>query len=493
MRYKLIALLLCITVIIISSLAYLLVYDIPQDRYHQHIEESDRAETFYERYDFSTHLPLVHIDTDGVEIPGAGTDSGEYTVANDGSDRISASITIFDGYDYESNNGSQKQKLETQEYFSKIEIHVRGRSSRFFDKHGYALRFVTDTGENNPMSVMGMDSHHEWVLHGPFLDKTLIRNYMWYNIAGEVMDYAPNVRFCEVIINDEYVGLYVMVENITAGSTKGRLNLTVDKKSASFSGYLLRLDTGSDTLVKNIEPFSAYTFRAKTDFDIVYPGKSNLTPELNRAITKDFSTFEKALYSYDFDNKKFGYKKLIDVDNFVDYFLINELTCNYDAGYLSTYIYRGMDDKFHMSIWDFNSACDNYRETVCDPHIFAMQDNVWFFMLMKDEDFTDRVISRYRRLRAAFFADEYLEKYIDETVEFLGDAIGRNYEKWGYSFGQEYDLLIPTERNPRTFEDSIESMKSFLRERTAWMDLNIESVKQYSARSYVKKFNEVAN
>ena len=213
-----------------------------------------------------------------------------------------------------------------------------------------------------------------------------------------------------------------------------------------------------------------------------YPGKSNLTPELNRAITKDFSTFEKALYSYDFDNKKFGYKKLIDVDNFVDYFLINELTCNYDAGYLSTYIYKGMDDKFHMSIWDFNSACDNYRETVCDPHIFAMQDNVWFFMLMKDEDFTDRVISRYRRLRVAFLSDDYLEKYIDETAEFLGGAIGRNYEKWGYSFGQEYDLLIPTERNPRTFEDSIESMKSFLRERTAWMDLNIESVKQYSAR-----------
>ena len=43
-----------------------------------------------------------------------------------------------------------------------------------------------------------MDPHHEWVLHGPFLDKTLIRNYMWYNIAGEIMDYAPNVRFCEV-------------------------------------------------------------------------------------------------------------------------------------------------------------------------------------------------------------------------------------------------------------------------------------------------------
>ena len=64
---------------------------------------------------------------------------------------------------------------------------------------------------------MGMDAHYEWAMHGPYLDKSLIRNYMWYNIAGEIMDYAPNVRFCEVIINGEYKGLYVMTGTITNG------------------------------------------------------------------------------------------------------------------------------------------------------------------------------------------------------------------------------------------------------------------------------------
>ena len=116
----------------------------------------------------------------------------------------------------------------------------------------------------------------------------------------------------------------------------------------------------------------------------------------------------------------------------------------------------------------------------------------WFFMLMKDEDFTDRVISRYRRLRVAFFGRLSREVY-DETVEFWVAPSDETMRSGDTPSGRNMTFLIPTERNPRTFEDSIESMKSFLRERTAWMDLNIESIKQYSARSYVKKFNEVAN
>ena len=63
---------------------------------------------------------------------------------------------------------------------------------------------------------------------------------MWYNIAGQIMDYAPEVRFCEVFFNGEYRGLYVMCESITAG--EDRLQLKVDKKDNTFTGYLLRLD-----------------------------------------------------------------------------------------------------------------------------------------------------------------------------------------------------------------------------------------------------------
>ena len=78
---------------------------------------------------------------------------------------------------------------------SAIRIRMRGNSSREFDKPSYAIRLVDKKGENNPLSIMGMDAHHEWVLYGPWLDKTAIRNYMFYNLAGEMMSYAPNGRF----------------------------------------------------------------------------------------------------------------------------------------------------------------------------------------------------------------------------------------------------------------------------------------------------------
>lgn len=186
---------------------------------------------------------------------------------------------------------------------------------------------------------------------------------MWYNIAGEIMDYAPNVRFCEVMINGEYMGLYVLAENITAGENGARLNLSVDKKDNSFTGYLLRMDQGSTNPIKNIDTFSVYSKRFPNKVDIVYPGASNLTPEIAESIRQDFSQFEKAIYSFDYDNKKYGYETMIDTQSFVDYFIINELALNYDAGWLSTYIYKDIDGKYKMCIWDFNSACDNYQDT----------------------------------------------------------------------------------------------------------------------------------
>ena len=135
-----------------------------------------------------------------------------YTRATDGETTIAAQMDIIgnDSKEYHHANG-------TADVSSAIRIRMRGNSSRAFDKPSYAIRLVDDEGENNPLSVMGMDAHHEWVLYGPWLDKTAIRNYMFYNLAGEMMSYAPNVRFCEVILNGEYEGLYVMTEVITGG------------------------------------------------------------------------------------------------------------------------------------------------------------------------------------------------------------------------------------------------------------------------------------
>ena len=488
MKYKITGVIVCVAVLLASFFAPHITGE-NNTRYHQHIEAEDKSPCFHGGEVFCTHLPLVMIDTSGKEIPGRAVtnEKGEtvYTTAEDGSKEITARIQIAD-------NPTENTYSEPA-LTSDIRIHVRGNSSRAFDKSGYAVRLVTAEGENNPQSVMGMDAHHEWALHGPFIDKTLIRNYMWYNIAGEIMDYAPNVRFCEVMLNGEYQGVYVMTEIITAGEDSARLNLSVDKKDNTFSGYLLRLDRGGNADIKNISTFSAYSLRTKQFLNIVYPGISNLTPALAESIRQDFSKFEKALYSYDFDNEDYGYKKYIDAQSFADYFIINEFTCNYDAGWLSTYIYKDIDRKYRMCIWDFNSACDNYQESMVIPNHFEMQNCLWYFMLMKDEDFTDLIINRYRELRKTYLSEEYLYGYIDDCIEYLGDAVERNFAKWGYTFSPEYDPLTPADRNPRSYGEAVEHMKEFIKARGDWMDENIESLRQYSENSKIKKFDEAAN
>ena len=336
------------------------------------------------------------------------------------------------------------------------------------------------------IAMLGMDAFDEWALHGPYLDKTLIRNYMWYNLAGEIMDYAPNVRFCEVLLNGVYQGLYVMTETVSSGAD-ARLKLTEPSKDTVQTSYALRLDRGSGNEVKNIETFSQYALRNLQDMDIVYPGTKWLTPERAAWIAQDFSDFEKSLYSYDYDTEPYAWWEQADMSSFVDYFILNEFTCNYDAGWLSTYIYRDVRGKYKMCIWDFNSACDNYSHPVTEPQHFELQYNVWYYMLSKDEDFMNAVIERYRALRQGVLSDAYLNGYMEAVVEWLGPAVDRNFSVWGYTL--EKDMLSPAERNPHTHTEAVAQMKRFCTERGAWMDENIDILRQYSHESKNKKFN----
>ena len=353
------------------------------------------------------------------------------------------------------------------------------------------IRFTDTDGSYADHEVMGMEAHYEWALYGPYLDKSLIRNYMWYNIAGEIMDYAPNVRFCEVIINGEYQGLYLMTETITNGEDS-RVNVSEPIENTTATGYVLRMDRGSNTAVKNINNFTYYTYRIDRlhgiMINIVYPRSGDLTQEMADAIEQELSDFEKTIYSYDYDSYLHGYQTWIDVDSFVDYFILNEFTANYDAGTLSTYLYKDISEAYKLCIWDFNSACDNYVQSTTSPQHFEMQDTVWYFMLTKDEAFVKRIINRYHMLRKHWLSDEYIENYIDETIAYLGDAVDRNFEVWGYTF-EEYQPLEPEERNPGSYEEAVQQLKDFCFERGAWMDENIDILQQYSHLSKNKKFN----
>ena len=191
-----------------------------------------------------------------------------------------------------------------------------------------------------------------------------------------------------------------------------------------------------------------------------------------------------------YKDDKYGYRNFIDVQSFVDYFIINEFTSNYDAGWLSTYVYKDVDGLFKLCVWDFNSAFDNFKHSAMSPNTFETQYQPWYVMLTKCPDFTGQIIERYRELRQTYLSEEYLNQYIDETVAYLGDAIDRNFEKWGYTFEEENGLLYPFDRNPRSYNEALEQMRSYIHIRGEWMDENIDSLMQFASESKNKKNNE---
>lgn len=486
-----------------------------QYRVHQHAEEktefelgitdgtSSIHETDASRYTYDpqaldtaelkTHLPLVAIDAPE-EIPGKPYHSEggtEYTLASDGDTYTTAQMKVIDHPD------GYNQIGDAEELSSLIKIRIRGNSSRWFDKKSYSIKTIEASGDYRNLPVMGMEKHHEWVLNGPYLDKSLMRNYLAMNLSGELMEYAPDVRFCELVLNGEYKGLYLFMETVSRGN--GRIDIKKPNKTRNVTGYIIELNNNDDLPPTALNNFTKYAsvLRERAYFDIVYPGELNLTPELKEYIERDVSAFEKALYSFDYDSLRYGYPAKTDVSEFVKYFIIMEVFMQYDVGNRSTFFYKDINGRFKPCVWDFNNSLDNaaVNAEVDDYKIsgfFCIQ-SPWIWMMLKEESFISQVIQEYRSLRKGLLSDESLRKYIEETDAYLGSAVERNFGVWGYTFEPKNlrwnNKLIPDERNPASYEAAVEQMQNTLLSRLNWLDEHIEVLKQYGHESAVKKFN----
>ncbi len=435
------------------------------DRYHQHLEAP--GPSFVEATGaFRTHLPVVSINTYGQLIPGQNNQDAN----------ITASLTVWDSG--EGNNSLTDSPVLTTNAL----VRYRGNSSLHFDKKSFRIKLVDQAGNSAKVEMLGMPKEDEWVLNGPFLDKSLLRNYMMMNLSGQVMENTPEVRYCELFVNGEYRGLYLMMESIS----RSQAGVSKDVEGRAETSYIVRLDRGANV---NLNTFAHYTLITHSVVNVVYPPSTSCTPQQARFIERDISKFEKSLYSLDYDDPKLGYHRQIDVSSFVDYMVLNEFFQNYDATRYSTYLTKPIGGKLSIGpVWDFNNALDNYMETSWDATGFGFPQGLWYNMLLRDEDFTNRVITRYRQLRKTILSDEYLTSYIDDTVLWLDGAVERNFAVWGYTFEPQYGLLEPADRNVGSHEEAVEQVKSFLLRRGAWLDENIELLYQYCHPSANKQY-----
>ncbi|MEO1814188.1 MAG: CotH kinase family protein [Acetobacterium sp.] len=475
---------------LICIVAALLPTDKTAKRIHQHLENQTES-AIYAEDKTGSHLPIISIETGGQRIPGEPVldnvgNAISFLPGVNGEEMVKVNISIMDK-EAEYNDTTDDAVFATDAL-----IRLRGNSSRNFDKKSYLIRFVDKTGDEADYAVMGMYQHDEWALYGPFLDKTLIRNYMWMNISAEIMGYAPNVRFCECYIDGEFKGLYLMMETI--GRSEGRVDINEYEPGDAESSYIVKLDKLSND-EKSLENFTYYTLNTEynTELSIIYPAKRDLSDDLVNYVESDISQFEKVLYSYDFKDPEKGYRAYINVDSFVDYYVLQEFLSNNDMCSRSTYLYKDVRGKLAMGpVWDYNNVCNNYINLEFDGSGMNFIDRTWYTMLLKDEYFVEKVIERYKQLRKSYLSEDYLLNYIDETTAYLGDEIDRNYSVWGYSFQREHQLpgisRRPIELNPTSYDEAIDQLRYYIVKRGDWMDRNIETLYQYCHESKIKQF-----
>lgn len=445
--------------ILFLSLVFILneAYFSMQNNDTESISTNDITENKISLNDFHTNLPLVIIHTENQRITK--------------DEKVIVKISLFDK---EVNCIS-----DTPTYTSYAEINYRGNSSYLFEKKQYRIEFKKniDGTETADISVFGMPESSDWILNGPFLDRSLMRNYLGYSISNSLLRWAPRTEYCELFVDDEYMGLYLMVEAIT--NDDGRLNLNDFSLISGTCSYVIRMDrTGTTT--NPIMTYGILNGKLRNEVSINYPTLSNITSLQQEYILNDLNNFEKALYSDYFDDPENGYQKYIDLDSFIDYFIINEFMIVIDAGNLSTYIYKDLNSKYYITAWDFNNSYDNIQWDVKSFDEFYLVYNNLFDRLVQDRYFVDRVIMRYYELRKSILSTQNLHNMIDENYIYIEDAAERNFEVWAYTLKiNMLEMDNGKVRDPKSFDEAIDMLKDAIDTRSKFLDKNIDKLYEF--------------
>ena len=142
-----------------------------------------------------------------------------------------------------------------------------------------------------------MPVENDWILYAPYSDKSLMRNFLTYNLGRKMGNYSPRTVFCELIINDDYKGIYILTEKIKRDNDRidiARLDLDDLSGDSLTGGYILKIDRtspGGSYFTSNFPNIGGGTL----DIQYCYPDPSIMLPEQLEYIESYIDSFEYAL------------------------------------------------------------------------------------------------------------------------------------------------------------------------------------------------------
>ena len=430
---------------------------------------------FQEPFVFSeSNLPIVVLDTEGQEIIDLN--------------RITANMGIID-----INNGINQIGDSYNGYNGKISIEIRGSSSQMFPKKQYSLETQDIDGENLNVSILGMPEENDWVLFAPYSDKSLIRNFLAYELSRLMGQYASRTRFCELVINNDYKGIYIFMEKIKRDDNRvdiSKLNTDDEIGDELTGGYILKVDkwSGNDNNGWFSEsPIAEYD---GVWYQYHYPKPDMINEQQMEYITNYISDFEGVMADSNYNDIESGYYDKVNLESFIHVSIISELSKNVDAYRLSSYMYKDKNSEDSLlnvgPIWDYNLAFGNadyyggWNPEGWQMEIELDNDNFkipfWWYRIWDDHIFKNGFNQRWEELRQSIFSEEYIMNIIDSTTSVIHHAQIRNFQRWPIL--DEY--VWPNAHFGGSYEDEISYLKGWIIDRLEWIDQQILSVIPFS-------------
>ena len=415
-----------------------------------------------------SNLPIVIIDTHG------------QTIQDD--PRIIVDLGIIDnGY------GNRNYVIDPKNNFNgQVAIEIRGSTSQQYPKKSYGFETKDSLLNDSNVSLLGMPEENDWILYGPYPDKSLLRNTFAYYVFNRMGHYSSRTKHVELVRNGGYRGVYELQEKIKRDDNRVDIAklTTADTTGDSLTGgYIIKIDktTGTGTEFW----YSAYD--SLVFFQYHYPVDTVLAQVQKDYIQNYVNGFETALLSPQFADPDSGYIAYIDVQSFIDFFLIQELGRTVDGYRSSCYMYKDKDSrggKLTMGpLWDFNLSFGNCNycaaydttgyqyeyNTICsyDPHV-----PFWWGRLLQDPTYADAMQCRWQQLRESFLNTDSVNAWIDSMASYLDESQQRNFQKWPI-IGQyiDWNYFIG-----QTYQEEIDYLKDWIAARSTWLDNNLPGV-----------------
>lgn len=459
--------------------------------------------SFAQTYD----LPIIFVDTK------------QKCLDKNVTEKIPATMRVLDGA---TNNVADSAKGTLYD----IGIKVRGQSSALFPKPGYSVEVRDEKGEGMDVSMFGLPPADDWVFHGPYVDKSMLRNALAYWLFRQAGRYAPRTKHFDLYINGVYRGVYVMVEKIKRG--KYRVNVSKLKETdiagdSLTGGYIWAFDkvgtntggAGSD----NQGGIQAEGFNTSDGLNVIlhYPKKANIQKEQEEYLKKYLNDLE-ALFKNGKNGD--GFEKYVDLGSAVDYVLHQEITNNGDSYWCSFFLHKPKDKTKNGVFtegkvtlgppWDFNLAMSNggmmgfggsgnswqieSSSKSGNGGMWGMGGGSliapkWLTGMWKRSDYQSELKKRWAELRSGVWHTKVMDAYLDSMKTYLTKAADRNFKRWpnlGKNSGQNDADPEPMKycnsqgssgfgmgmggNNADTWDGEVEHLRKKMKERMQWMD-----------------------